>query len=257
MIRLLLTLAVFLSTGSGVVAQTPENGVEGPDPEIAEAQNVRQLLWGEDAVPLDELESDPGAWLPVSLRYVEGQDDFYVFVELKNISDSAAMAPIFVTNLLIEGDSYGEEEFRADNPWVPAGGSAFYHALRFYGGSLSIGDWDQEVFSVKSDPHAEQPSFDHSLIRVEGERLHNDGEQPLGEVSFAAIVRDEAGIYTATCMGPSTGAITPPGRSVKLSSPLDEESIPQCGFFFAGDPASEALGIGAPYRTEYVIEAIR
>jgi hypothetical protein len=247
------------------VAQTPQTGIQGPEPEIKEAEGVRQLLWGNDATPLDETESDPldetesdpGTWVPVSLRYVETPDDFYIFFELRNTSESDVMAPILVIDLSIEGTSYGTEEIRADNLWAPAGGSVFYHTLSFYGGSLGIGDWDREQFSVKPDPYADPPSFDPSLIRVEDDRVHNDGQEPLGEVSFSAIVRDEAGIFTATCSGPYTGAITPPGRSVKLSSPMDEETIPQCGFFFAGDPASEALGIGAPYRTEYVLEAIR
>lgn len=254
---LCLVVAMAVSNTIASVAQTPQTGIQGPEPEIGEAEGVRQLLWENDATPLDKTGPVLGSWVPVSLRYVESPDDFYVFVELRNMSESDLMAPIFVIDLSIEGTSYGTEEIRADNPWVPAGESAFYHTLNFYGGSLGIGDWDQEQFSVKTDPYADRPSFDPSLIRVEDDRVHNDGQKQLGEVSFLAIVRDEAGIFTAACSGPYTGAITPPGRSVKLSSSMDEETVPQCGFFFAGDPASEALGIGAPYRTEYVLEAIR
>lgn len=254
---LCLVVAMAVSNTIVSVAQTPQTGIQGPEPEITEAEGVRQLLWGSDATPLDETGSVLGSWVPVSLRYVESPDDFYVFLELRNVSESDLMAPVLLVDLLVEGQSYGTEEFRADNSWVPAGGSAFYHALQFYGGSLGIGDWDQEQFSVQQDQYADPPSIAPSLIRVEGDRVHNDSQVPLGEVYFLAIVRDEAGIYTATCSGPYTGAITPPGRSVKLSSPMDEGTIPQCGFFFAGDPASEALGIGAPYRTEYVLEAIR
>ncbi len=256
-IILWLVIATSLSGTAGMVAQTPGADIQGPDPEISEAGGVRQLLWGEDAVPLSGVEANQGTWVPVSLRYVEDPNDFYVFLELRNTSDTNELAPIVVTNLSVEGDSYGEEEIRADNSWVPAGSSAFYHTLNYYGGSLSIGDWDEERLSLRADPYAKVPQVSPSVIRVEGDRIYNDGTQPLGEVSFVAIVRDEAGIYTATCSGPYTGAITPPGRSVKLSSPLDETVIPLCGFFFAGDPASEALGIGAPYRTEYVLEAIR
>lgn len=256
MISACLALVIGVSSFFLAESQTPGTGIQGPDPELAETENVRQLLWGEDALPLEESESDSASWVPVSLRYVEHDSDFYVFLELKNDSDTEAIAPILVTELLIEGDSYGEEEIRSDNSWVLAGESAFYHTLGFYGGSLGIGDWDQEMLSIKPDLYTSEPTLDPSLIRVEDDRLFNDGEEPLGEVYFAAIIRDNAGIYTATCSGPYTGAVTPPGRSVKLSSALDEAYIPGCGFFFAGDPASEALGYGQPYRTEYVISGI-
>lgn len=259
--NLLLGLMLSLMTGGQVGllqagAQTPESGIVGPDPEVTEVSGARQLRWGQDALPVPESEATGAAWVPMSVRYVEYEDEMYIFVELRNASGSDAAAPILISELSIEGDSYGQEELYPDNGWVPAGASAFYFTSSFYGGSLAVGDWDAEAFTVRPNPYSSVVPFDSSLIRIEGERLFNDGDTPLGEVYFTAIIRDDGGIFTAGCMGPYTGALTPPRRSVKLSSSLDETEVPSCGFSAAGDAGSEALGHGAPYRTEYVISRI-
>lgn len=241
----------------GTYAQTPSAEGQRANPEVSEAPGTRQLLWNDDAEALPTIEGGGDFWVPASLRYVEVPDDFYTFTELRNDSDEDALAPVLVFELFIEGQSYGTEEVYPDNYWVPAGQSAFYHSLHFYGMSLALEDWDEEVLSVRGSTSYTVDEVDTSSVRVEGDRLFNDGELPLGEVYFQSIIRDSDGIYTASCSGPYTGATTPPGRSVKLSDPLDEEYVPECGFTRVGQQSSESLGIGAPYTTEYVISSIR
>lgn len=215
-----------------------------------------ELTWPTDSVaPLGEGEGQP-VWSPISARFIAADADFYFFSEFRNTSPNPLIAPILSVELLTEGQSFGSERLSPTNEWVPAGGSVFYQSLSFFGNSLLIGDWDDQVFSLEPNTYADVDMSEYESLRIDGDRIFNDGGSPIGEIYFAEIIRDSAGIFTASCGGPATGALIPPGKSVRAPGLTDGNEPGRCGFSQAGMDGSASLGYEDDFVNAFVIGQI-
>lgn len=236
-------------------ATPPAAEIKGPDPQIAEERRTKEFLWGEDAAMLLDEAGGESVWKPVSVRFRQEDDEFYVFAEVVNTSEDDLVAPSLMVELLIEGESYGVEDVSPVGYWIPAGESAFFEVGTLYSGSIQFGDWDEERFFIEETTFYSPEDVDTTGIRLEGDRVYNDRDSRVPEVRTSSIIRDGAGVYTASCFGPYTGAAIPPGRSVRLSGSISSSDLPRCGFSVVGFEASEALGYGEPYSVEHIISS--
>lgn len=187
---------------------------------------------------------------------MQDDDELYFFAEIANTSDAAREAPLLNVELFSGDDSFGIERQSSEVAWVPPGASAFYQTSNLFSGSLLLGDWDTEVFRLEANPYSDVNRDDFTAVRIEGDGVYNDGTSPLGELYFREIVRDDAGIFAASCLGPYTGATIPVGKSVRAVGLGDLADPGGCGFSSAGEIASESLGTGGDFSAEHVLGSI-
>lgn len=223
---------------------------------ISESETVRQILWSDGEDMLDDGTGAGAIWQPQSARFVVTESDMLLFMEIVNTSDTPQVAPFLNVELLSEGVSFGTESVVTENLWIPSEGSAFYQALGVFGGSLLIGDWDTEIFTLEPDTVNSVVPHQFEGISTDGERVTNNGPDTLGDIYFTEVVRDSQGIFTAACTNISTGALLPPGKTIRAPGLNDTDSPGGCGWAFDGQDASEALAIGGPYSNEFVIAFI-
>lgn len=250
--RLVVFIGVLLLCGPSAMAQTPTASTEG----VTSSDIAYQMLWGDSGELLDDGSGSGPVWKPVSLRLYLTESDMNIAAEIVNTSDTPLTAPDLSLELLSGGESFGVEIVSSENEWVPAGGSAFYQFLNIFGGSLFINDWDEVSVTLAQSPYRSPDFAAYENLSIDGERLTNNGDTPIGEVYFIEVERDSDGIFTSSCMGVWTGANILPGKSVRAAG-LDGVSSPGgCVFAYEGESASESLGIGGPYTAEHVIASI-
>lgn len=219
--------------------------------DVTRTESTTRVLWGADAEPL----SGVAGFVPVSFTFLD--DDAhghpYVFIELKNVSGNATFAPHLEVDLLREDFSFGEQWVPSSKNWIEVGGSAYYQEMEFYSGALGNSDWNG-LEMILSAPVVRESA---EGIRVEGERLFNDRAEVLPPTLLTAAMFDSNGVFIGSCIGPETGANTPPGGSLQLSLPADPTYDPFCGFSEAGKLGSIDLGVGGPFITEYWVMMFR
>jgi hypothetical protein len=175
------------------------------------------MIWQPGTLVLDDGSGSGPIWDAVSLRLMMTSDSMALQAEFRNTSGIPQAAPELNMTLLTEGQSLGTENYSPENEWAAAGSSVYYQWCCVLGGSLFVGDWD-DVQLWLAPPYFGPPNmaaYENLSIDMSKERLTNNGVDTLGEVSFAAILRDSAGIFTGSCFGPYTGANLLPGKSVR------------------------------------------
>ncbi len=226
-------------------------------PKVTKAKGVVEYRWSKDAGLLLDVAGNASPWRPVSARFIDHEGESFAFIEVYNTSGEALLTPTLHVELFSEGASYGDETFLgSERSWTPSHHSSFFQTASLYGGSIASTDWDELVLTVEDTYYQDSAIQDTSRVQIKQNRLFNVGDTPVGKVYTSIIRTDQDGVFTASCMGPFTGAITQPGKSVRFSAPMASSYHPICGFSVAGEHASETLKIGGPYKAAYVINQI-
>jgi hypothetical protein len=247
---------VLLLTPVSLAAQdaTPAAVIEVTTTTKGSASETRYPTNADQLLTVDGV---PSGWTPVSVRYYDAEDGLFVYIELRNDSGVDQLTPRLYADLSLEGVSYGQDEVWSVNAWTPAGESAYFQSLSFFGGSLSLGDWDAETWYVTNDTYNDPAIQDTSRVLVKDGRVANKTDAVVGTINFATIVRDGEGVFVGSCLDTSTGANIPPGKSVRvrnLHQPGDR--TPTCGFTSNGMASSGDLEISGDFMTTTIISAI-
>jgi hypothetical protein len=238
-------------------------GIVGPihaqpasDPPVqSDAGSGIQLEWPETYL-LDDGSGLGHWWWIKSIRIADGDEGLSLYAEVVNPSHEFLASLSLDVVLSSEGATHGRKTIGSSVEAVPPGGSAFYQATGLYGGSLRVGDWDEQNFLLRAN-HAIDPDFNvYESIGIEGDRVHNNGLTPVGAITFIQVSRGSDGMFVALCDdGISTGATIPPGESVRVPGLGEPRGGPNCQSAEAAVAMAEDLGVD-DYTNEYVVASI-
>jgi hypothetical protein len=81
-------------------------------------------------------------WWIKSIRIADGDEGLSLYAEVVNPSHEFLASTSLDVVLSTDGASHGRQRLGAAVEVVPPGGSALYQTTTPYGGSQSVGDWD-------------------------------------------------------------------------------------------------------------------
>jgi hypothetical protein len=233
------------------------------DPPVqTDAGNGIQLEWPENYL-LDDGSGAGHWWWLKSIRIADGDEGLSLYAEAVNRSNEFVASPSLEIGFLKDGSSYGRQTLGSAVEAVPPGGSAFYQTTALYGGSLRVGDWDEQHFSLNTNRAIDPDLRVYRSLDIEGDRIQNNSATPVSEIAFIDVSRGADGIFVALCSsddifaalhgdGTGTGATIPAGESVRAPGLDEPRGGPDCHSAEAAVEMAEDLGVDE-YRNEYVL----
>ena len=132
--------------------------------------NWQELVETSEQAPSNDVSVDTSSGIALTevfvlldYYFVDTESDVFLFGELQNVSDQAAMSPTVQFTYLDEvGNVYGIEEVPPLAFWVPAGERMpFQTSVAALGGALRPGDWDEvQVTAGTSHYEVDQVTID-------------------------------------------------------------------------------------------------
>lgn len=213
-----------------------------------------QFEWPENYL----LDAGNQFWWLKSIRVADGDEGLSLYAEAVNRSQEFAASPTLNVTFSTDGSSHGRVTIGASVEAVPPGGSAFYQTTKLYGGSLNVGDWDEQDFSLSINRSIDPVLNVYRSIEIEGDRIQNNGVTLVGEIVFIDVSRGSDGIFVAPSDdGTGAGATISPGESIRAAG-LDEvpKGGPNCQPSEAAVAMAEDLGVDE-YTHEYVVAYVQ
>lgn len=254
-IRLMFVLAFLVCTITSTL-QSSAAQADRSTPAQGQSDIGLDLAWPQDQL-LDDLSGAGPVWWVKSMRIVDDEEGVGVYTEVVNTTDSYLSAPTLVVEFLTGGSSFGLDSIWPGVSVVPPQGSAYYQTSALYDGSIGFGDWDDQVVSLEANTFSDREIPWFQSVSIEGDKVTNTGDSPIGEIYFIEVVRDSQGTFVAYCIdGTGTGATIPPGKTITARGLDEPDARAGCA---TADPAiamAESLGLDE-YTSEYVLAGIQ